>query len=71
MKVKVLERFVERGVVVRHPGEILEVSPETAEELIERGVAKAVESRKRKEPAEDKALRPSEDKRAQDEGEGS
>lgn len=78
MKVKVIERFVERGVVVRQPGEVLEVSPKTAEELIERGVVKPVESRtkvgplgKRKEPAEDKAVRPSEDKREQDEGEGS
>jgi len=61
-KIRVLKRFVERGVLVRHPGEVLEVSPEAAEQLIERGIAKAVESRKRKEPAEDKALRPSEDK---------
>lgn len=69
MKVKVVKRFVERGVVVRHPGEVLEVSPETAEQLIERGIAKSVEPRKRKEPTEDKALRSSEDK-ASDEGEG-
>jgi len=69
MKVEVVQRFVERGVVVRHPGEIIDVPPETAERLIERGIAKPVESRKRKEPIEDKALRPSENKGANDEGE--
>lgn len=70
MKVKVIHRFVERGVVIRYPGEILDIPPKTAERLIERGTVKAVEVRKRKEPAEDKALRPSEDKKS-DEGEGS
>ena len=67
MKVQVIRRFVEKGAV-RHPGEILEVSPETGKELIEKGIVKAIESRKRKNPTEDKALRPSEDK---GEGEGS
>jgi len=68
MKVKVLKGFWDR-CLARHPGEIIEVSPETAEQLIESGLAKAVKSRKRKEPSEDKALRPSENKGANDEGE--
>ena len=48
MKIEVLARFVEGGVRVRHPGEVLDVSPETAERLVERGIAKPVESPKRK-----------------------
>ena len=61
MKVKVVVRFVEKDVV-RHPGEVLELSSSIARRLIESGVVKPVESRKRKEPSEDKARRPSEDK---------
>ena len=49
MKIKVLARFVHRGVRVRHPGEVLDVSPETAERLVERGIAKPVKPPKRKE----------------------
>jgi len=70
MKVEVIHRFVEGGVVIRYPGEILDLPPRMAKQLIERGTVKAVETRKRKGPEEDKALRPSEDKKS-DEGEGS
>ena len=55
MKIEVLKRFVEGGVRVRHPGEVLEVSPETAERLVERGIAKLVKPPKRKEKEEGKA----------------
>lgn len=59
MKVEVLKRFVQGGVVVRHPGEVLEVSPEVAEQLVERGIVKRIKPpRKRKEPSEDKAASP-------------
>jgi len=61
MKVKVIVHFAERGVVGR-PGEIIDVPWEMAERLIREGMAKPIESRKRKGPTEDKALRPSEDK---------
>jgi|GEM_PF-3127028 len=49
MKIEVLKRFVEGGVLVRHPGEVLEVSPEVGERLVERGIAKPVKPPKRKE----------------------
>jgi len=48
MKIEVVERFVHGGAV-RHPGEVLEVSPEMAEELVERGIVKPVKPPKRKE----------------------
>jgi len=58
MKIKVVKRFVERGVLVRHPGEVLEVTPEIGEQLVERGIAKLVKPPKRKETEseEDAAL---------------
>ena len=48
MKVKVVARFVHRGVRVRYPGEVLEVSPEEGERLVERGIAKPVKPPKPK-----------------------
>jgi len=48
MKIEVVQRFVHRGAV-RYPGEVLEVSSETGEELVERGVAKPTKPPKRKE----------------------
>jgi len=63
MRVKVIQRFKDRKTGGYHdPGDVLRVTKERGEELISAGVANAVKSRKRKEPAEDKALRPSEDK---------
>ena len=55
MKIEVLEYFVEGGVKVRRPGEVLEVSPEEGERLVERGIAKPIKSPKRKEKEERKA----------------
>lgn len=49
MKIEVFHYFVEKAVKVRHPGDILEVSPEEGERLIERGIAKSVKPPKRKE----------------------
>jgi len=48
MKIEVVERFVHGGAV-RHPREVLEVSPEEGERLIELGIAKPVKPPKRKE----------------------
>ena len=48
MKIEVLHYFVEGGVLVRRPGEVLEVSPKEGEPLVERGIAKEVEPPKRK-----------------------
>jgi len=48
MKIEVLKRFVEGGVLVRYPGEVLEVTPEEGEPLVERGIAKEVKPPKPK-----------------------
>jgi len=55
MKIKVVQRFVYGGVRVRYPGEILEVSPEEGERLVERGIAKEVKPPKPKKTEEGKA----------------
>jgi len=38
MKVKVLDRFVAKGRVIRFPGEVIDVSLEMAHRLIQRGI---------------------------------
>jgi len=71
MKVKVLRAFrgLEEGRILKLD-EVLTVSEERGLLIIKRGLAEAIiekprgRPRKRKEPAEDKALRPSEDKGA-------
>jgi len=55
MKIEVVTYFVEGGVKVRCPGEVLEVSQEEGERLVERRVAKPVKPPKRKEVKEGKA----------------
>lgn len=43
MKVKVLDRFVAKGRVIRFPGEIIDVSLEMARRLIDRGIVEPIE----------------------------
>lgn len=63
MRVRVIQRFKDRITGGYHdPGDVLRVTKDRGEELVNAGVAKAVKSRKRKKPSEDKARRPSEDK---------
>lgn len=50
MKIEVVARFVHRGVRVRHPGEVLDVAPGEGEYLIQRGIAKAIETPKPPKP---------------------
>jgi len=42
MKVKVLDRFVAKGRVIKYPGEIIDVSPEMAHRLIQRGIVEPI-----------------------------
>jgi len=44
MKVRVIDRFVDKGRVVRHPGEVVEVSRETAAKLVRRGIVEPVDN---------------------------
>jgi len=43
MKVRVLQRFVAKGRVIKHPGEIIDVSQEMAKNLIWRGIARPID----------------------------
>lgn|GEM_PF-2908705 len=38
MRVKVLDRFIAKGRVIKYPGEIIDVSLEMAHRLIQRGI---------------------------------
>lgn len=63
MRVRVVQRFKDRITGGYHdPGDVLRVTKKRGEELVGVGVAKAVKSRKRKKPGEDKAQRPNENK---------
>lgn len=42
MKVKVLERFIGKGRVIVHPGEVIDVSARQADILVSRGIAKVI-----------------------------
>lgn len=46
MKVRVIDRFVDKGRVIRHPGEVVDVSLETAAKLVQRGIAEPLEDEK-------------------------
>lgn len=69
MKVKITTPFygTQEGRWLRR-GEVLTVSKQHGEQMVARGLAKPVRSRKRKQPAEDKAARPSENKGIELEG---
>lgn len=43
MKVRVLDRFVAKGRVIRYPGEIIDISREMAGRLVERGIVEPLE----------------------------
>lgn len=43
MKVRVVDRFVGKGRVIRYPGEIIDVSFEMADKLIQRGIVEPLE----------------------------
>jgi len=43
MKVRVLDRFVAKGRIIRYPGEIINISREMAHRLVERGIVEPLE----------------------------